>query len=89
MATHHSVFYQPGDNPVFCYRTGLTVYEETLYRGVLVSSGYNGAGYPLNVLTNCPTRLDPHVFTEASVFRLEVEGCDICHGLVFVDFTTK
>ena len=44
MNQYCDVFYQPGENPVFCYRTGLAVYEETLYHGVLVSSGYNAAG---------------------------------------------
>ncbi len=89
MANYHSVYYQPGDTPIFCYRTGLTVHEETLYRGILVSSGYNGAGYPLNVLTNCPTRLEPQLCAESSVFQLEVDGCSVHHGLVFVDFRTE
>ncbi len=86
---YHSVYYQPGNAPVFCYRTGLTVHEETLFQGVLVSSGYNGAGYPLNVLTNCSTRLDPYAFAESSVFQLEIDGCSVHYGLAFVDFKTE
>lgn len=78
-----------GDNPIFCYRTGLTVYEETLFHGVLVSSGYNAAGYPLDVLTNCPTRLNPGELSEASSFLLEANGQALWHHLSFVSFTQE
>ena len=54
---YFDVYYQPGEDPVFCYRSGLAVYEEGLVRGAFVSRGYNPAGYPLNTLTNCPTRI--------------------------------
>ena len=53
---YHSVFFQPGDAPVFCYRSGLTVYEEVFSAGTLNTAGWNASGYPLNVLTNCSTR---------------------------------
>ncbi|MBR4428147.1 MAG: alpha-galactosidase, partial [Clostridia bacterium] len=87
--TYRNVYYQPGESPVFCYRTGLTVYEETLYRGVIVSSGWNTAGYPLNVLTNCPTRLDPHAFHEPAVFSAVLDGRALEYGLTFADFKTE
>ena len=83
---YRSVYRPSGETPVFCYRTGLTVHEETLCQGVLVSGGYNGAGYPLNVLTNCPTRIDPQAFAESSVFQLEIDGCSVHHGLTLADF---
>lgn len=83
------VFYQPGESPVFCYRSGLAVYEETLIKGVLVSSGYNAAGYPLNVLTNCATRLNPAMFAEPSAFHVEIDGQSLDYGLKFVDFTVE
>ena len=80
------VYYQPGEAPVFCYRSGLAVYEETLVKGVLVSSGYNAAGYPLNVLTNCATRLNPGLFAEPSAFHIEMDGQSLDFDLKFVDF---
>ena len=89
MKKYCDVFYQPGENPVFCYRAGLAVYEETLYHGVLVSSGYNAAGYPLNVLSNYPTRLNPSSFQEASAFHVELDGISLDSCLEFVDFTTE
>ncbi len=80
------VYYQPGENPVFCYRSGLAVYEECFINGALVSCGYNAAGYPLNVLTNCPSRLDYKRFGEPYAFNLEVNGCCIDFSLKFVGF---
>lgn len=87
MNQYCDVYYQPGEKPVFCYRSGLTVYEETLQDGVLVSSGYNAAGYPLNVLSNYPSRLNPAAFHEASAFHIELDGVSIDACLSFVDFT--
>lgn len=83
------VYYQPGENPVFCYRTGMTVYEEAFVNGSLVAMGWNAAGYPLNVLTNCPSRLDPKKFAEPYAFNLEVNGASIDFDLKFIDFTSE
>lgn len=83
------VFYQSGSTPVFCYRSGNMVYEEMLTGGVLMSCGWNAAGYPLNVLTNCPTRLDKRDFTETSAFNIELDGQSVDYGLEFVDFITE
>ena len=70
--------YQPsGDHPVFCYRSGLAVYEETFTCGALVASGWNCAGYPLNVLAGYPTRIDHKLFTHPAAFRLEMDGQDL------------
>ncbi|MBE6599233.1 MAG: alpha-galactosidase [Ruminococcaceae bacterium] len=84
-----NVFYQPGDEPVFCYRTGLTVYEETFKQGALMASGWNTAGYPLNVLSNCNSRIDTDRFDEPQSFNLVIDGeyCDM--GLTFVSFETE
>lgn len=86
---YHSVFFQPGDMPTFCYRSGLTVYEEVFAAGTLNAAGWNTAGYPLNVLTNCHTRLNPDVFTEPNSFSLEIDGeyCD--RGLEYISFDSK
>ena len=88
MNDYFDVYYQPGENPVFCYRSGLAVYEETLYNGVLVASGYNAAGYPLNVLSNFPSRLNPADFGEPSSFNIEIDGQCIDYALKFIDFQT-
>ncbi len=83
------VYYQQGESPVFCYRSSNMVFEETFYNGALHSSGYNGAGYPLNVLTNFPSRLDRRDFTEPFSFNLEIDGQSIDFGNEFVDFYTE
>lgn len=86
MSEFFNVYYQAGKNPVFSYRSGLAVYEETFANGVLLASGSNAAGYPLNVLSNFPTRLNPLHFHEPSAFNIEVDGQCIDYGLKFVDF---
>ncbi len=86
MSSFFDVYYQSGDNPVFSYRSGLAVYEETFVNGVLLASGSNAAGYPLNVLSNFPTRLNPLHFHEPSAFNIEIDGQCIDYGLKFVDF---
>lgn len=89
MQPYYQVFYRPGIAPTFCYRSGLMVYEETLTNGVLVSAGWNTAGYPLDVLTNCPTRLPHTAFSEPSAFHLELDGRSLDYDLHFVDFVTE
>ena len=85
---YFDVFYQPGENPVFCYRSGLMVYEEQLFGGALVAGGWNTAGYPLNVLSNCSSRVKPENFAEPFAFNLEVNGQSVAYDLKFIDFTT-
>jgi len=89
MKEFFDVYYQAGENPVFCYRSGLTVYEEVLSNGALVSGGWNTAGYPLNVLSNCATRIKPTDFSEPFVFKIDVNGQCVSFDLEFVDFTTE
>ena len=83
---YFDVYYQPGESPVFCFRSGLAVYEEGFVNGTLVGLGYNSAGYPLNVLTNCPSRLDYRRFGEPYAFNLTVNGCCLDFSLKFVGF---
>ena len=89
MNNYFDIFYQPGDSPVFCYRSGKTVYEEMLYNGGLISCGWNAAGYPLNVLTNFPSRIDKRRFAEPFAFNIEIDGQSVDFGLEFVDFITE
>lgn len=86
---YFDVYRQEGENQVFCYRSGLAVYEETLTKGVLVSSGWNAAGYPLNVLAGYPTRIDHKLFDEPSAFHVEIDGQSIDYDLEYVDFSTN
>lgn len=84
-----NIYYQPGKNPVFSFRSGLAVREETLLNGVLVSSGHNAAGYPLDVLAGFPSRLDTRDFAEPSAFNIEIDGQSIDYRLEFVDFSIE
>ncbi|MBQ2904919.1 MAG: alpha-galactosidase [Clostridia bacterium] len=84
-----NIYYQPGENPVFSFRSGLAVREETLLNGVLVSSGHNAAGYPLDVLSGFPSRLNHGDFAEPSAFNIEIDGQSIDHRLEFVDFSIE
>ena len=85
----YDIYYKPGKQPVFCYRSGNMVYEEMLSDGVLMATGWNSSGYPLDVLTNCPTRLDKRDFTETSAFNIELDGQSIDYALEFIDFITE
>ncbi|MBQ3638614.1 MAG: hypothetical protein II953_09655, partial [Clostridia bacterium] len=55
--TFKDVYLSPVGAPAFCYRTGLTVYEEVFRGGQLMSAGWNAAGYPLDVLSEGSSRL--------------------------------
>ena len=76
----------PGGQPVFCYRTGLTVYEETFDKGRLVCAGWNNSGTPLDVLEGMPCRLDHDRFTRPWVFDVEVNGECIAYDWDYVGF---
>lgn len=92
MKTDHNyfdVYYNAGECPTFCYRSGNMVYEEILLNGVLVSNGWNGAGYPLDLLACMPTRLDHKRYTEPSAFNIDIDGQNVDYDLDFVDFTAE
>lgn len=92
MQINHSyfdVYYRTGDCPVFCYRSGNMVYEEMLLDGVFVSNGWNGAGYPLDVLACMPTRIDHKRYSEPSAFNIELDGQSLDYNLRFVDFSAE
>lgn len=83
------VYYQKGENPIFCYRSGNMVYEEGFENGALISYGWNAAGYPLNVLTNCPTRINRKRYVEPFSFNIEIDGQSVDFGLEFESFETE
>ena len=74
---------------VFVYRSAFMVYEERFIDGMLVPSGYNAAGYPLDTLQNIPTRLDSSDWQEPSSFNIELDGQNIDFRLEFEDFSIK
>ena len=78
-----------GDKKVFCYRTGLCVYEEVLHSGCLASAGWNTAGYTLNVLDDMPTRLNADLFTEAQSFDAEADGVSLSWDWEYVGFDAR
>ena len=86
MSSYTNIFYQPGDSPVFCYRSGKLVYEESFVRGALASGGYNTAGFPLNVLSNVPTRIFYRALREPSSFNIEVNGRNVDRCWHFAGF---
>ncbi len=84
--SYYEIYYQPENNPVLSYRSGLLTYEETLKNGVLISSGYNTAGYPLNVLSNFPSRNNVLDIAEPSSFNIDIDGQCIDYNLGFIDY---
>ena len=76
----------PDGNPVFCYRTGMTVYEEVFDKGRLVSAGWNTSGTPQNVLEGMPCRLDYDRFPLPWVFDAEVNGECLSYDWTYAGF---
>lgn len=74
MENYINVFLRHKPEPVYCYRSGLAVYEERLLNGTLVSGGWNAAGYPLNVLSNMASHIDNESLIEPSTFHIELDG---------------
>ncbi len=69
-----------------CYRSGLMVCEEMMSGGRYVSAGWNGAGYPLNVLDKMPTRLRPVEFSMPQAFDIEADGASLTYSWKFKEF---
>ncbi|MEW6750327.1 MAG: alpha-galactosidase [Candidatus Latescibacterota bacterium] len=59
-----------GPEPVVTYRTGLTVYEESLSQGRFVGRGFNGSGF----VPYYDGRLDPQQHAAPQAFWLEIDG---------------
>lgn len=75
-----------GQKTVFCYRTGMDVYEEQFYSGRIVSAGMNAAGFPQNILDSCPERLGSGDFHPYDVFSFEVDGRSFGGNLIIENF---
>ncbi len=83
---YKNIFLREMPEPVYCYRSGLAVYEERFLNGTLVSGGWNAAGYPLNVLSNFPSFIDNVPFAEPTTFHVELDGETVDYMLEIVDF---
>lgn len=79
------VFYNESKK-TFSYRSKDMVYEERFQKGALIACGWNCAGYPLDVLTNFPSRLDTRRYAEPFAFNLEIDGQSVSYDLEFVAF---
>ena len=86
---YYDVYYKAGEQPTFCYRSGNMVYEELFSDGTLLSNGWNGAGYPLDLLACMPTRPDHKRYQEPFAFNIELDGQSVDFQLDFVDFYTE
>ena len=86
---YFDIYYHNDKNHRFCFRSGEMVYEEVFSDGGLLTAGWNASGYPLNVLKNCTTYLNPERFSEPFAFNIELDGKSIDSSLEFIDFKTK
>ena len=80
--------YVTNENQTISYRSKDMVYEELFKDGALISGGWNASGYPLNVLKNCPTYLNPKRYAEPFSFNIEIDGQSVDFSLDLVDFKT-
>lgn len=77
------------ENPAFCYKSGMTVYEEGFDANMLSSLGWNGAGFTLNILDGMPTYLTQSEFRYSEVFRVDVNGASATYSWKLCGFETK
>lgn len=73
---------------VWCYRSGMTVYEEAFSNGKLCSYGMSASGYPQNVVEGTPTRPSWTGSSTPDVFAFEVNGITAHRKLSYVSFDT-
>lgn len=69
------VYLHTEPNYSICYRTGLTVYEESLINGQYITKGWNGSGYPFSVtIPDEDTHQNPLKFSLPYAFCLGIDG---------------
>lgn len=69
-----------GETPTISYRSGLNVYEESLFKGSFVGRGWNASGY----VPYYDGRLDPGAQALPQAFWLEVDGQALLHDWEWV-----
>ena len=79
--------YINNDDGTISYRSKDMVYEELFKDGSLITGGWNVSGYPLDVLTNCPSRLNTRRYAEPFAFNLEIDGCRVDYDLKMLDIS--
>lgn len=98
-ATEFKDIYVHGEcQKVFCFRSGMAVYEEILADGRYMASGRNNAGYTPNVLEAYPTRFAGYsqsvsgekklidIFDSSSAFEIEADGISLDGSWEYVSF---
>ena len=83
---HH---FTDGEEKVFSYRFGNTVYEEVADGGIYRSAGWNTAGFTLNVADGMNTRLNPDCYFSPQAFDIEVDGRTLTHHWGFEKFESN
>lgn len=84
--------YQTEENGArcFCYRSGMTVYEEVLSNGMLSVSYRNAAGYlPQTETVPRTARFDPDEYHYPRAFELIADGEDLNYGNEYVGFSCE
>lgn len=91
MKTFVDAYLRKEENPVVCYRSALTLYEEKLIESSLYPCGWNTAGFTLNVLENYPSHIkhDSNYNFNAEAFRFDVDGETIRDGWIFDGFENE
>ncbi len=87
--SYFDIYHHNNGGHRFCFRSGDMIYEENFSNGALISCGWNASGYPLNVLKNCTTYLNPKRYSEPFAFNIELDGQSVDFNLEFVDFKTE
>ena len=77
------------DTPHFCYRSGITVYEEGFDKTLFAARGWNGAGFPLNILEDFPTYLSAENTPNAEVLAVEINGVSLRHHWEYLSYEKK
>ena len=84
--TFFDAYLREGENPIICYRSGLTTYEEGLVNGVYMPLGWNVAGFTLNVLEDFPTYFKIDEYFKPEAFSFDVNGETFRDGFKFESF---
>ena len=80
---HH---FTDGEEKVFSYRFGNTVYEEVADSDRFRAAGWNASGFTLNVLDGLNTRLNPDKYYAPQSFEIEVDGRTLTYNWEFDNF---
>ena len=83
------IYKKPGKRHVFCFRSGMTVYEEGFDVRMLIPLGWNGAGFPLDILDDFPTYLKSDAFPHTEIFSVDANGVSLTASWQLQSFETQ